>query len=354
MNKSVSNEFAKVANYLKEQPHKLLLLTGRHRESEDNDTDFRSLGLARAEDLKKGLIARGVPAEQIITDTEVDNDLETNSDKQIIGGMDYTFKSKFLSLSDGSGFNIGIEDNLNFDKDDHKFMRPLSVPLSEYFSKMITYINDNPTKNISLTGLYGADEENNSLLPNIGLARAQEVKRMLIDMGAKGDQITTDAEEISLGFFQEDNLVGGVNFSISIMEEGDNRDEESEDTGYEDSSFDINKPVILHFETSQKKINLSDEDDQIIAELVNYLNKNPGAQLVVIGHTDNEGSEKTNMDFGLRRARSIRDYLLEQGLTRKQVVRSSKGASEPIATNSTEEGRAENRRVEIKIYQKNS
>ena len=351
MSKSVSNEFAKVANYLKEHPHKLLLLTGLHKENEKNDTDLLSLGLSRAEALKAGLVKRGVPEEQIITDTEVYNDLDMTGDNQIIGGMKYYFKSKFLSLTDGSNFDIGVEDNLNFERDNSKFMRPLSDPLSEYFSKVVTYMNGNPDKSLMLTGLYGADEENNSLLPNIGLARAQEVKRMLMDMGIKEDQLMTDAEEISLGFFQDNNLTGGVDFSISVKEAGEER---SEDTGYEDSSFDINKPIILYFETSQKKFDLSDEDDQIIADLVNYVNNNAGTQLTVIGHTDNDGSEKTNMEFGLKRARVVRDYLLKQGLTRKQVVRSSKGASEPIATNSTEEGKAKNRRVEIKIYQKKS
>jgi len=351
MSKSVNSAFANVATYLKDHPHKLLLLTGLHKENENNDTDFLSLGLSRAEALKAGLVKRGVPEEQIITDTEVYNDLDMTGDNQIIGGMKYYFKSKYLSLTDGSNFDIGVEDNLNFERDNSKFMRPLSDPLSEYFSKMVNYLDGNADKSIMLTGLYGADEENNSLLPNIGLARAQEVKRMLMDMGANGSQLMTDAEEISLGFFQDNNLTGGVDFSITINEGGA---EGSEDTGYEDSSFDINKPIILYFETSQRKIELTDEQRQDFAGLINYLDNNPDAQLDVIGHTDNKGKDRVNIRLGRKRAEFVQSYLVDNGLSKKQIVPSSKGPSDPIATNSSEEGRAQNRRVEIKIFQKDS
>lgn len=70
--------------------------------------------------------------------------------------------------------------------------------------------------------------------------------------------------------------------------------------------------------------------------------------LQVIGHTDSIGPEAYNQKLSERRARSAADYLAEQGIDRDRISISGRGESEPVATNKTREGRAQNRRVEIR------
>ena len=72
-------------------------------------------------------------------------------------------------------------------------------------------------------------------------------------------------------------------------------------------------------------------------------------RLTIIGHTDSKGSDAYNMALGMRRAIAVRDKLLEFGLDPSRILGvESRGESEPIATNDTEEGRFENRRIEFK------
>jgi outer membrane protein OmpA-like peptidoglycan-associated protein len=67
----------------------------------------------------------------------------------------------------------------------------------------------------------------------------------------------------------------------------------------------------------------------------------------VVGHTDSIGSQEYNLRLSLRRAQAATDYLVARGATRNKLVVSGKGYSEPVADNSTDEGRAINRRVTL-------
>ena len=72
-------------------------------------------------------------------------------------------------------------------------------------------------------------------------------------------------------------------------------------------------------------------------------------RLTIIGHTDSKGSDAYNMALGMRRAVAVRDKLIEFGLDPARIIGvESRGESEPIAPNDTEQGRFENRRIEFK------
>ncbi|WP_332762411.1 OmpA family protein [Pseudomonas koreensis] len=69
----------------------------------------------------------------------------------------------------------------------------------------------------------------------------------------------------------------------------------------------------------------------------------------VIGHTDSKGSDAYNQALSERRASSVASYLLSQGLAPGKLTSEGRGESEPVADNATDEGRAQNRRVELHI-----
>jgi OOP family OmpA-OmpF porin len=80
--------------------------------------------------------------------------------------------------------------------------------------------------------------------------------------------------------------------------------------------------------------------------------KAKGARVVdinVIGHTDSDGSEEYNQALSVRRAESVRDYMVSQGVDPSIIDVSGEGESNPVASNATKEGRAENRRVDIHV-----
>jgi OOP family OmpA-OmpF porin len=67
----------------------------------------------------------------------------------------------------------------------------------------------------------------------------------------------------------------------------------------------------------------------------------------VAGHTDSVGSEEYNMGLSDRRANSVKDYLISQGITATRLTARGYGESQPVASNDTDAGRAQNRRVEL-------
>ena len=79
------------------------------------------------------------------------------------------------------------------------------------------------------------------------------------------------------------------------------------------------------------------------------LNKYPQSDLMIVGHTDNVGSDSYNMDLSNRRAASARAFLRSSGVTRT-IKSVGRGEREPITDNESEEGRQQNRRVEVAIY----
>jgi len=87
---------------------------------------------------------------------------------------------------------------------------------------------------------------------------------------------------------------------------------------------------------------------ELLRNVKDYAEQND-LRLTIIGHTDSKGTDAYNMALGMRRAVAVRDKLIEFGLDPARVLSvESRGESEPIAPNDTEEGRFENRRIEFK------
>lgn len=95
---------------------------------------------------------------------------------------------------------------------------------------------------------------------------------------------------------------------------------------------------------------LSEASRSALRKLAESLNKNPDTDIKIVGHTDNTGNVDYNQTLSEKRAKSVYDYLMvDQGVSSKRMEYEGKGIHQPVADNSTVEGRALNRRVEILI-----
>ncbi len=99
------------------------------------------------------------------------------------------------------------------------------------------------------------------------------------------------------------------------------------------------------------KFFLKPEAKKALHVVAKILKEEPQKRILIIGYTDNVGSDSYNLKLSLQRAQSVADYLIYvEGINSSRIKIEGKGKANPVADNSTEEGRAKNRRVEIKIY----
>ena len=108
--------------------------------------------------------------------------------------------------------------------------------------------------------------------------------------------------------------------------------------------------IILHnlfFATNETTI--LPESKSSMQDLYDLMNENPEIRIRITGHTDNVGSDEANQKLSEGRANSVREELIRRGIAPERIEAEGKGESQPITTNDTEEGRAQNRRVEFVI-----
>ncbi|MCI5056255.1 MAG: OmpA family protein [Flavobacteriales bacterium] len=101
--------------------------------------------------------------------------------------------------------------------------------------------------------------------------------------------------------------------------------------------FESNKEIIL------------EESHIILDKLAEQLRKKSDLSVEIVGHTDNTGSAEFNLQLSKKRANTVKDYLIKKGIAASRLKTDGKGESVPVADNTTEKGKKENRRVELKF-----
>ena len=112
----------------------------------------------------------------------------------------------------------------------------------------------------------------------------------------------------------------------------------------------VGKSVVMQnvfFDTDQHQ--LKPESRVELNKLVRLMEDNPGMHIEIAGHTDNVGSEAYNLQLSEQRARTVFDYLVDNGIAKDRLTFKGYGFSVPIADNNTEEGRAQNRRTAFTV-----
>lgn len=105
----------------------------------------------------------------------------------------------------------------------------------------------------------------------------------------------------------------------------------------------------VNFETG--KAELDPESYPVLDELVAYLNRKDDERIEVGGHTDNVGTAASNLKLSDERANTVRAYLLTKGIDPDRVTSKGYGLRQPVTENKSAEGRAQNRRTEVKILE---
>jgi len=143
---------------------------------------------------------------------------------------------------------------------------------------------------------------------------------------------------------------GGYIWSKNMQEQQREMEKATQGTGVEvsrtsDNQLKLEIPSDISFDVN--KADIKPQMRPVLDKFAQSLNNYQGTNVRIIGHTDSTGSDAINNPLSVNRAASTRDYLVARGVGMNRIAIDGRGSREPIADNSTVEGRAKNRRVEI-------
>ncbi len=191
---------------------------------------------------------------------------------------------------------------------------------------------------LEITGYYYEGESRPRGFDNLGFARAEQIKALLIKSGIPADRIRIRARAMEEAEGVRDNFFVGY----------ESRWIEPEKKEVVETVQELADRIIIRFPTGSTQGRydkaVTDYFDQLAARV-----KTTGETITLTGHTDNVGDPARNMTLGQGRADAVKAILLKKGVKPEQITTSSKGQTQPVTTNDTDKGRAENRRVEVRL-----
>ncbi len=268
---------------------------------------------------------------------------ETEIDKNPVVAVTGDVEANHFKIS-GTDFNYNCENNFKFLSNDFKNLQPVDECLNVGINNLKNYFDKNPNSKIAITGYALNSEKNTSAFPNLGLARANDLKDYFVTKGIASNRFELKSELRDAWKVNKDTVYGPADFSLFAPE--------TTDIKIDWAAFKANynaAPLTLYFNTGQAEINLTPEERQKVADLVKYLDNVEGSKLSTIGHTDSAGKRENNIKLGQGRAEFAKAYLSKNGVANDRIEASSKGPDEPIADNNTTEGKAKNRRTVVTI-----
>jgi OmpA-OmpF porin, OOP family len=139
--------------------------------------------------------------------------------------------------------------------------------------------------------------------------------------------------------------LGGDDYFLTIILKELMKQDVTASNMFEALNRDGHIALYINFDTGKSIIR--DESKPIIEQIVQMMKSNPDLKVGVEGHTDNVGSPASNKTLSEERAKSVVSAIVAQGIPADRLSPAGSGQDKPIADNSTEEGRAKNRRVEL-------
>jgi outer membrane protein OmpA-like peptidoglycan-associated protein len=146
--------------------------------------------------------------------------------------------------------------------------------------------------------------------------------------------------------------VGGYVWSNKMQEQKKQMEAATAGTGIgvsqtSDNRLKLDVPADAGFATGRSTV--SPTLQNVLSQFAGTLNANPVTAVAIVGHTDSTGSDAVNNPLSFDRANATRDYLVARGVASTRIATDGRGSHQPVADNSTAQGRAANRRVEIYV-----
>jgi len=203
-------------------------------------------------------------------------------------------------------------------------------------NEIANYLAQHQNQEIDIYGFETSAEKDSG--EELGLARANYLKDILIEAGINGDKIIPKAKLHTYDYDTDGNYHGGILLNFAEID-AERLKEVEEGIAH--------KTLYSKFGSKEFKPDATLTNYSL--ELKSYLEKYPEKKVLITGHTDNIGNTASNQSFGLKRAVNVKNYLASRGIALEKLTATSKGELSPIAPNDTKENRAKNRRIEITV-----
>ncbi|MCZ7564958.1 MAG: OmpA family protein [Burkholderiales bacterium] len=196
---------------------------------------------------------------------------------------------------------------------------------------------------VGLTGCAGMSQTEQDTAKGAGIGAAAGAVIGGIARGGRG-------AAVGAGVGAAVGAAGGYIWSKNMQEQKRQMEAATQGTGVEvtqtaDNQLKLEIPSDISFDVGRADI--KPEMRPVLDRFAQSLGAHPVTTVRIIGHTDSTGGDAINNPLSVNRAASARDYLAARGVSAQRIAIDGRGSREPVATNATTEGRAQNRRVEI-------
>ncbi|MEM9850285.1 MAG: OmpA family protein [Bacteroidota bacterium] len=221
-----------------------------------------------------------------------------------------------------------------------KLSEPVPVELQSFIGKIASYLQNHPDRRLVVTGLYAAEEKSQDA--ELGLVRAAAIESLLLDKSVPAIQIKGQQDMSEAITIKEDYVSHAIRFHFESMP--------TQAALLAEMKAHLNAQKIrLYFDLDAKTIQLTPAQRKFFEDLRFFLDNNQTQKVSVTGFTDNQGQPRQNKRLGRERAAFVRDFMIDLGIARPQILTDSQGEAQPISSNDTAADRAKNRRVEVQL-----
>ena len=266
------------------------------------------------------------------------------------------------AFDDGEAFEAKTNRYYRFKKDQSRSIASTSEDFTNAIKGTVNYLRKNKDRKLKITGLYESVEKNSRNNTNLGIARANDIKSKLANMGVPSDQLEVDSEILREDVVEADTLCKGAFFTF--YPKGNANSKARTATSYVAAAAAVapavsagkslvGKSMVIYFGTNKDELNLSRKEKKDMQDIKAYLDATPSARLEVSGHTDNRGDASYNKRLSRGRAKFTSEQLTKRfGIKSNRMNVVGYGEERPIDNTNTAAGLAKNRRVEILLKEK--
>jgi len=319
-----------MSTYIQKNPNRQLEVVGYYngQEGKPSNAKFANWGLARADQLKQKLVKAGFPEHLIIPIAKKNNTLKFEKDT-LYGGLEASYKPRsFAGLSIKDADNVVAQSNQSL-----WFLNPKTDnnnvdDFNKEFQQIADYLKKNPNREITISSSYRDDPTK-----KIGENRAEVIKKKLISTGISPNKIFVVAKKEPYLHASNDTIYNPIDLLFRVSEA---------------TAKDLlaNKRP-LRFNSNSADLLLSKQLEEYLNNVKTFLLQDATKNVSLTGHTDSDGKDSANLKLGKKRAEDVKQRLTRMGIAADRIKTDSKGETQPLASNQTKAGKAENRRVEI-------